>query len=396
MLKVWQDSFLTFLGGLVLFVCGYGVGQSQFAPFNLVGAAGGTPYESQAAFEPFWEVWYLAHAQYYAQPLDEQKLVEGAIEGMLAALEDEHTGYMSPEEQAAMNDVMMGEIQGIGAEVAQNDDGSIVIVSPFAGSPAAEAGLRPQDILRQANGVELTGMAVGDAAGLVRGPAGTTVVLLVERDGETFELTVTRDVIKIPSITSEMLDHNLAYIRLNRFADNSGDEMEKTLQTVLGQNPAGLILDLRQNPGGGLTAVVDIGDQFLASGNILIEEFGDGSQTPYVAGADGLAQEIPLVILIDEGSASASEVLAGAIQDLDRGELIGATSFGKGTIQNWIPLGNGGGLRLTIAKWLTPNGRWVHETGVTPDQEVELSPEVLLGSPEDTQLQAAVDYLLGK
>ena len=377
------------------FSAGYVLAQSPLAPVRLFDTAVPPPAATGEALAPFWEVWELVHTRYYEQPVDDVSLAEGAIDGMLAVLDDPHTRYLSPQDEAAMRERIDGEFQGIGAEV-ESVDGAITIVSPIAGSPAEAAGLQPGDILRQADGVDLTGMDVLDAVLLVRGPAGTAVSLLVERDGRSFTVEIVRDVVALNSVRSEMLDDGVAYLRLAQFGGRTAQEVEEALVNLMAQNPVGLILDLRRNPGGELDSVVTIADQFLPEGVVLAEQFGDGHVTTFKSEADGLAQEIPLVVLIDEGSASASEVLAGAIRDRGRGVLIGQTSFGKGTVQTWHGLSNNGGVRITVARWLTPADAWIHETGIEPDYLVAL-PEVTASAEfEDTQLQAAIDFLLGR
>lgn len=385
------ETILSVIFAIFLFGGGYWFGQSRFAPVQLgTDAPHGTPSQVAASFDPFWEVWETINTEYYTQPLNPDMLVEGAINGMLESLEDPNTAYLSPADQESAEQQMDQEFEGIGAEV-QSEDGNITIVAPFEGSPAAEAGLRPRDIIRSADGVELTDMDVAEAAALVRGPAGTSVTLEIERDGELFEIVIVRDTINIPSVRGEMLEDGIAYIRLSRFANRTSEELTLTLNELMTQNPRALILDLRLNPGGALDTVVAVADQFIGEGIILTERFGNGFERPFSATEEGLAQEIPMVVLIDEGSASASEVLAGAIRDHDRGILIGTTSFGKGTVQSWQPLRNGGGVRLTVARWLTPDGGWVHQIGLTPDISVTL-PE-FDENFEDTQLQAAIDYL---
>ncbi len=394
-MKTRSTTFLLLVVFLLLgFNAGYLFGQSPLAPVQLFGAVQ-VPEEARNAFAPFWEVWDLVQTSYYNQPVDQDLLAEGAINGMLAALEDENTRYLSPTDEAAARQDMAGELQGIGAEVT-NENGRIVIVSPIAASPAEAAGLQPGDVILSADGFDLSGMDAFEAASIVRGPAGTAVTLLIERAGEQFEVEVVRDVIRIASATGEMLADNIAYVRLNRFGDQTAPELETVLNELMPQSPSGLILDLRRNPGGALDTALDVADQFLPQTLVMTERFGDGFEREFSVTDDGLAQSIPMVVLIDEGSASASEVLAGAIHDLDRGTLIGQTSFGKGTVQTWHGLSNQGGVRITVARWLTPDGQWVHGDGLNPDIFIPL-PEFDPGVPfEDTQLQAAIDFLSGK
>ncbi|NKQ34456.1 MAG: S41 family peptidase [Chloroflexi bacterium] len=392
-----QDKHIPAILAVVIFSIfaftgGYLLGQSPVAPVNLFGIVNGRIVQNPDDVKAFWEVWDLIHTRYLRQPVDDAALMDGAINGMLETLGDPHTRYLSPSDQEVAEQSMSGEFQGIGAEV-ENVDGAITIVTPIDGSPAQAAGLQPGDILREADGVPLTDMDISEAAALVRGPAGTTVRLLIERDGETFTVDIIRDVIKLPSARGEMLDEGIAYIRLSRFANDTDQELQNILTDLLAQNPTGIILDLRRNPGGALDTTVNIADQFLPEGVALVERFGDGREREFQSGDKGLAEGIPLVVLIDEGSASASEVLAGAIQDRGRGVLIGNTSFGKGTVQTWQTLANDGGVRITIAEWLTPDKASIHETGLTPDYSIPLDPD---NPDEDTQLQAAIDYLLGK
>lgn len=380
-------GFLGFGGGFLF-------GQSPWAPVNVFTAVEvrqGTPESARATFEPFWEVWHLINNRYVDQPLDNVVLMEGAIEGMLASLGDDNTRYLSPRDEARARQDMQGEISGIGAEVEMRGE-HIVIVSPIDDSPAARAGLRPGDIILEADGVDLRGMDLIEGVEYVRGPEGTAVTLLVERDGEQFEVEIIRARIRIDSVTGEMLDDNIAYVRINRFGERTGSELESYLTDLLGQNPIGLIVDVRRNPGGSLDAALDVTDQFLPGGKILIERFGDGRERIFEATNNGLATAIPLVVLIDEGSASAAEVLAGAIRDQDRGILIGEPTFGKGTVQSWQPLSNGGGVRITIARWLTPNESWIDQTGLAPDIAISLPEVENFEDFVDTQLETAVDY----
>lgn len=391
-----RHYFMVILLTATSFLSGYILAQSPMAPYRLAGPP--VSNETLAAFEPFWEVWDLVQTRYYEQPVDDAVLIEGAIVGMLNTLRDDHTRYLSPAEQEGAERSFSGEYQGIGAEV-EAVDGRITIVSPIDGSPAQAAGLQPGDIIVTADGILLDGMDVSEAAALVRGPAGTAVRLQIERDGETFEVQIIRDTVKLVSATGKMLPENIAYIRLSRFGDTTSEELKTLLPDLISQNPIGLILDLRRNPGGALDTTVEIADELLPEGIILVERFGDGQERIFKSENGQTAETIPLVVLIDEGSASASEVLAGAIQDTGRGILIGQTSFGKGTVQTWHTLSNEGGVRITVAQWLTPDETSIHKQGLTPDYFIPL-PEgasEIIGAPpfEDVQLQAAVDFLTG-
>lgn len=390
----WLRSTTLIVLLLLSFLGGYALAQSSLAPVRLYG---GPPLsnEVQQSFEPFWETWELVHTRYYQQPVVDEALVEGAIAGMLETLGDEHTRYLSPADQESAERSFSGEYQGIGAEV-ESVEGAITIVSPIDGSPAQAAGLQPGDIIRAADGVVLTDMDVAEAAALVRGPADTAVTLLIERDGETFEIEIVRGTVKLVSVKGEMLEEGLAYVRLSHFGEETAVELRDVLEELVAQNPTGLILDLRRNPGGALDTTVTIADQFLPEGTVLVERFGDGRERLFESEAGGLVEELPLVVLIDEGSASASEVLAGAIQDRGRGTLIGQTSFGKGTVQTWHTLANEGGVRITIAQWLTPDNSSIHKEGLTPDYFIPLPTEESAGEFQDTQLQAAIDFLMGK
>jgi carboxyl-terminal processing protease len=393
-MKKVPASLLILLFTFMGFFLGYLTGQAPGAPiqfFNRVALDEATAVTMQ----PFLEVWDLVQNEYFEQPVDQERLVEGAINGMLTTLDDQHTVYLSPEEQEMATRSFSGEYTGIGAEV-ESVDGNITIVSPIDGSPAQAADLRPGDILRAADGVVLTGMDVTEAAALVRGEAGTAVLLTIERAGEQFDIEIIRDVVKLVSASGRMLDNNIAYLRLSRFAEQTDEEMNAVLEELLANNPEGLVLDLRRNPGGALDTTVKIADQFLADGTALIERFGDGEERIFTTNDGDSVEEIPLVVLIDEGSASASEVLAGAIQDRERAILIGQTSYGKGTVQTWRTLSNEGGIRLTIAQWLTPNDVSIHKAGLTPDFFIPMAEPIEGEAFTDTQLQAAIDYLLGK
>ncbi len=315
---------------VILFAASYMMGASNWPLSQLGLASSRVPPEAEEVFDPFWEVWNLVNSQYFDQPLEAENLMEGAIEGMLARLDDPNTRYLEPAVEESARDSMEGEIQGIGVLVEMVDE-QITVVSPFEGSPAERAGIRPGDVLLEADGVDLVGMDLSEAASLIRGPAGTEVQLVILRGEETIDFSVTRDVVEIPSVRGEMLEGSLAYVRLSRFGNRTPEELSDVLEDLLSQNPRGMILDLRNNPGGGLDSSVEIADAFLEEGVVLIEEFGTGRERVFRSSDSGMAEDIPLVVLINEGSASASEVLAGAIRDQERGVLVGSIWKGNGS-----------------------------------------------------------------
>ncbi|MGQ9832466.1 MAG: S41 family peptidase [Candidatus Villigracilaceae bacterium] len=354
-----------------------------------------TPSDLQTLFVPFWEAWDLVHTQYVDQPVNDIKLMRGAITGMLAALGDEHTSYMDPQQYADATTELAGEYDGIGAWVDPSGD-YLTIISPIPNSPAEKAGLKPGDKIIAIDGEDMTGLD-GEIVRLkILGPAGSVVHLTVLREGQPAPLKfdIVREHIVIQSVIGEMRPDGLAYIQITTFGDNTTRELRQTLDTLMAQEPKGLILDLRYNGGGYLQTAVEVASEFIGQGVILYEQYGDGTRQSYEAIPGGRATKIPLVVLINEGTASASEILAGAIQDYGRGKLVGVTSYGKGSVQNWVPLSNDqGAVRVTVAKWLTPNGRTIHNQGLTPDVVVEITEEELKAK-QDPQLEKAVEVLL--
>lgn len=355
-----------------------------------------TDEELQELFKPFWESWDLLHENFVDQPLDDMALMRGAISGMLAATGDKHTSYMNPEQFAQANAEMSGEeYTGIGAWV--NTTGEYIeVVSPMKNSPAEKAGLKAKDIVIAINGEDMTGTPGDLALQKILGPAGEPVTLTIRRGEDILEFTIVREKITVPAVEYEMLEGDIAYIALNTFNELATDQVRAALKELLAQNPKGLIFDLRNNGGGFLVTAIEITSEFVSKGIVMYEEYGDGSRESYNAQPGGLATEIPLVVLINEGTASASEITAGAIQDYGRGTLIGVTSYGKGSVQNWIPLRTeAGGVRITIARWLTPNGNQINEVGLTPDIEVPYTQEDV-DADRDPQLDAAINFLNGK
>ncbi len=355
--------------------------------------SGSTPEEYEELFAPFWEAWDIVHEEYVDQPVDDLELMQGAIEGMLGGLGDKHTSYMDPDEFEQANESLEGEYEGIGAWVDITGD-YVEIISPMKGSPAYEAGLQPNDKVVGINGEDMTGIPGDLVLNQILGPAGTDVTLTIQRDSETFEVTITRQNIIVPTVDYEILEDNIAYIALYTYGENTSEQLHEALTDLIELDPDGLILDLRDNGGGYLNTAIQVVSEFISEGVVMYEEYGDGDTYSYEAIAGGLATEIPLVVLVNGGTASASEITAGAIQDYGRAPLVGTTTYGKGSVQSWIELeDNAGGVRVTIARWLTPNGRQINEEGLEPEYIVEMTQEDY-EQGLDPQLDKAVEVLI--
>ncbi|MFN8425442.1 MAG: S41 family peptidase [Anaerolineales bacterium] len=354
-----------------------------------------TPEEYQTLFAPFWEAWNIVHNNFVDQPLDDVALMRGAIRGMMDAVGDKQTYYMDPVVYESATSQLSGDYEGIGAYVDTQGE-YLTIISPIEGSPAEAAGLKPGDQIIAIDGVDMTGTAPEEARQKVLGPAGTTVKLTVARKGqeEPLEFVITRATITIPSVTGKMLENDIAYIDINQFGDKTTSELNAVLDELIAQNPKGVIIDLRNDGGGYLQTSIEVASEFIDKGVILYEQYGDGTRDTYNALGNGRATDLPIVVLVNEGSASASEILAGALQDYGRAKLVGVQSYGKGSVQQWIPLSNdNGAARVTVARWLTPKERLIDGVGLTPDFVVELTEDDAANN-RDPQLDKAVEVLL--
>lgn len=373
------------------------VGGSTPTPTRVRGTSGGTTPtpEEEAAFQVFWEAWAAVKEEYYGELPTTDEMVEGAIRGMVQTLGDRFTSYISPKIARVINEDATGTFEGIGALVRMNDKNQLEISRPFPGQPADKAGVRAGDIVLAVDGTSIAGYGLYEAIALIRGPAGSKVTLTLERAGEDklFDVTITRARIEIPIIESKMLPDNIAYVKLDEFSAPATDRLQAALKDLLAKKPQGLILDLRDNPGGFLQQAIYVSDQFLSSGIIVIERMAEGEAKTFRATPQGIAQDIPMVVLVNGGSASASEIVAGALQDLGRAKLIGEQTFGKGSVQTARTLSNNGEMRVTIARWFTPNERAIHGEGLKPDIEVELTADDAQAG-RDPQLDRAVEYLL--
>jgi len=291
---------------------------------------------------------------------------------------------------------MEGSYDGIGAWVDSTGD-YLAIVSPMPGSPAEEVGLKPGDLVIAIDGEDMTGIDGDLVIRKVLGEAGTTVELTIRRtsESEPLKFNITRAHITIPSVEGELLEGNIGYVRIFTFGTSTTPELRATLEDLLDEGAEGFIVDFRNNGGGLLVTAIQVASEFIPGGEVVLyEQYGDGTRDTHKASRGGLATDLPLILLMNEGSASASEVVAGAIQDLGRGQLVGVTSFGKGSVQNWIPLNDDqGAVRVTIAKWLTPDERTIHGIGLKPNVVIEITDEDI-EAEIDPQREKAVELML--
>lgn len=333
----------------------------------------------------FWQVYDLIERRFVGT-IDPSKATEGAMAGLVQSLGDPYSSYLPVQARKDLADELRGEFEGIGAELIQKD-GLITVVTPLSLSPAETAGLKAKDIILKIGDESTESMSINDAVSKIRGPKGTTVILEVARSKVTdpIKLIIKRDAIRVKSVDSKMLDNNIGYIEIRQFGDDTVDLFKKTLNELIGKQPKALIIDLRNNPGGYLDAVAPIVGQFIAP-NIIVKERYTQRDTFWKSFTSNYQNErievirsmevpilpnIPLFVLINGGSASATEIMSGALQDYTRATLVGQKTFGKGSVQDIIPLKNGAALRLTIAEWLTPKDRRISKKGIDPDVVVE-------------------------
>jgi carboxyl-terminal processing protease len=345
-------------------------------------------------FAVFWEAWAFVEEEFYGEVPSGEDRVYGAIRGMVNAYGDENTAFIDPERAAIFREDVSGSFEGIGATVRMDELGRLVIAEPFVGRPAAEAGLLRGDIVLSVDDESLQGLSLYESIGLIRGPAGTTVVLTVFRDGvdEPFDVPIERARIEIEVVESERLEGDIGYIRLSEFSRGATGKMAEAFKDLNGEAPLkGLILDLRDNPGGLLDESIFVTSQFIDEGVITVEKLKGDEEQVFEAQPGGVAIEVPLVVLVNRGSASASEIVAGAIQESGRGIVVGEQTFGKGTVQIPHALSNGSELRVTIAEWLTPGEKQINGEGIVPDVYVERTQEDFVEGL-DPQLERALEY----
>lgn len=352
--------------------------------------------ENSANFKIFWDAWDKI-TQSYDGEIDYQKLILGAINGMVDALEDPYTVFLDEGESNRFGEDLEGSISGIGAEIGIQDD-RVIIIAPISESPAEKAGLKAKDIILKINDDDTKGMNLNDAVGKIRGEAGTTVILQIERGSEKKEYRVTREKIEIKSVKAEVLENNIGYIEISKFDNNTGSLLREEGAKLSAKKVQGLIIDLRNNPGGYLDQAIEVTSEYLKEGIAVIEKREKDNKTKEykVSGKGGFTDNnLPIVILINGGSASAAEIVAGALDDYERALLIGEKTFGKGSVQSIETLSGGNTLHITVAHWYTPKGRSIDGEGLNPDIVVTPSEEDL-SKGNDPQLIKALEYLKEK
>ena len=355
-------------------------------------AGRGTDLDSRLAV--FREAVRLVERDFYdREALRSSDLAYGAIRGLLQPLGDPYTSFATPKQTAAQNEDLAGRFEGIGA-VIEVREGKLTIVEPQRGAPAERAGLRAGDYVSHIDGKPTAGLTAADCVALIRGPKGTTVVLTIAREGvpAPFQVSVVRAEVKVSHVRWEMLPDRVAYLSLSQFGEATRDFVNAQ-RDIREQRPRGLILDLRGNPGGYLDVAVDVASQFLEDGVVLYQQESDGSRHAYPVKRGGLMKDTPLVVLVNKASASASEIVAGALQDHKRAVLIGETTTGKGSVQKVHTLSDNSSLRVTYAHWLTPNGREIDKKGLEPDIVVPPPATPPKDRAEDVQLQRALGFL---
>ncbi|MFC1733420.1 S41 family peptidase [candidate division KSB1 bacterium] len=380
-----------------VFALGWHVGTSQVRQNGenyLIDQQVSRSTNDKVDMELFWDVWNLLASKYVdPNALDYKDMIYGSIRGMVFSLEDPYTTFLTPKENKEFQDSLEGTLEGIGAELTLRNE-LITIISPLKNSPAKKAGIQPEDIILKIDDVDVDEYTFEQAVMKIRGPKGTKVILTIGRKGhnEPFDVPIIRETINVDSVEWEMKD-DIAIIEINQFGDKTKEEFSRAISQLLPKRPNGIVLDLRYNGGGYLEGAVDISSEFIEKGEVVsVKKRNPEEDEVIYVNERARVISIPLAVLINKGSASASEIVAGAIRDNNRGIIIGETSFGKGTVQEVDNLVDGSSLRVTIAKWFTPNNVNISEKGIVPDIEVERTLEDLEANL-DPQLDAALEYL---
>lgn len=403
-------NIFLFLSLIIFFLgIGYRFGQYQEREkFNkrlnlqpTINQIGSSTKNQPVDFSLFWDVWDKLEEKYIdKKKIDTKKMIYGAIKGLVASLEDPYTFFLTPDENRRSKNDLQGKFEGIGAQLGLKDN-RIIIVAPLKNSPAVKAGLMAGDYINKVDDQPTTNWTLNEAVTKIRGPKGTKVKLTIERERKEKDYVIVRHEINVPSVELSFEKNNVAYLKVNQFGDNTYDEWDQAVEEILNKNKKsqikGIIVDLRDNPGGYLEGAVYLASEFLPKGKIIVRQestvYGNKS---YYSQREGQWQNFPLVVLINKGSASASEIMAGALRDHKKAILVGEKSFGKGSVQEALDLKEGAGLHLTVAKWILPNGDWINGKGIEPDIKInnQVKEGNTLSRKDDQQLEKAIEILL--
>jgi carboxyl-terminal processing protease len=363
-----------------------------------LGAEPATALTEDIDFANFWDVWEIVKARYVNQPVDELDMFYGAIEGVLASLDDPYSIYLDPEIAEQFASELSGTFEGIGAEIGIKQD-QLRIIAPLPDTPAEQAGLMAGDAILAINGDDTYGISIDEAVSRIRGEKGTTVTLLIGTEGlEPREVPIVRGTITVQSVRWEMVRHDgadIGVIRLFHFNETTGPAFNEAVRSILLENPDGVVLDLRNNPGGFLDTAVDVAGEWILRDVVVMEKFSDDSSRNYMSDGNARFSDVPTVVLVNGGSASASEIVAGALQHHGKATIVGEQTFGKGSVQDYMEFPDGSALKLTIALWLTPGGQSIEQEGITPNEEIELTLEDF-ENDRDPQYDKALELLSGK
>ena len=392
-IRIGAFVLLSIVGAGVLFYGGYYLGFSQTKLIRIEGVADIYPGDKTAAdFGVFWQAWdKIKERHLHSGTLSAQEMIYGAIKGLAESANDPHTTFFSPEDAAKFTENIDGRFGGIGAELEEIDN-QIIVVTPLKGTPAERAGLRPRDTIIKAGGVELAGKTVQDAIRIIRGEPGTQIKLIISREGDigTRDVQITREMITLPTVEWEWKDEDVAYVRLISFNQNAPFSFYNAIRNIIAENPRAMILDLRNNPGGYLEVAVNLSGWFIDRGEVVVKErYADGEDSVFRSRGNAALKNLPTIILVNRGTTSAAEIMAGAIRDINGTRLVGERTFGKGTVQTLEELKDGSILKITVANWVTPNGHLIEGGGLVPDINIKRAEN----DSEDAQLNKALELL---
>ena len=389
LLKVGKTGLLVLLA-VIIFGAGYGFGQGRLS-FHTNSTVNANLPDS-LDYSTVNQI-YKSLKDNYNGKLTESQLIDGLKHGLAEATNDPYTVYFTAKEAQDFNSQLNQSFSGVGAELGKDKDGNLIVVAPIAGFPAETAGLKAQDIIATINGQTTAGLSIDDAVSKIRGKAGTDVTLgIVRNHAQQLTIKITRQNIQVPSVNTKILDNNIGYIQITTFADDTSGLIKQAATKMKQANVKGIVLDLRNNPGGLLTAAVDVSSEWLPQGTLVLQEKrGNTVVNSYNAEGDDELHGIPTVVLVNDGSASASEITTGALHDNKAAYVMGTKSYGKGVVQQLINFGDGSQLKVTVASWYRPDGENINHKGITPDKEVK-QPDTATAD-NDPQLQAAETYL---